>query len=343
MSTQRNTSSSHRLPALSNTLAAFAVALLLGAGTLALSGCGGTGNGGQQGSAQNIHLVYVNWVEGVAFAHVLDAVLTDSLGMNVERTQVSGAGTAFSSVASGDADVFTEVWLPTTHKSGWQRYNDQLTKVGTWHDSTSVGLVVPTYTDIQTLDDLANARQALNGEIHGIESGAQINQQARAVLDSAGIEGFNVVNASSPATWSAMQRAINNEQPFVATGWKPHWKWSRFDLRYIEGAQTGQSPVFGDPEQIDMIADTSFTNRYSDRVVQFFQNVKLNEDEALNSLMQPFLPNSNVNDQMAAAREWIQNHQQLVAEWVPNGGGSGSTPSDTTNVATTGAKTSAQQ
>lgn len=312
------------LPSFKNVLAAFAAALVLSAGTLVLSGCGGAGGGtGQQeGNQQNIHLVYVNWVEGVAMAHVLDAVLQDSLGMDVQRTQVTGAGTAFSSVATGDADVFVEVWLPTTHAAGWERYQDQLTKIGQWYDSTSVGLVVPSYMDIQSVSELPEYREELNGEIHGIESGANVNQQARQILENNNISGFNVVNASSPATWSAMQRAIENQEPFVATGWKPHWKWSRFDLRYLEGAQTGQTEVFGAPEQIVMLADTTFKERYSDRVVQFFQNVTLNDEQALNSLMQPFLPNSNVTDKMAAAREWIQNHQQIVAEWVP--------PSDTT-------------
>lgn len=306
-----------------NLFVACTAVLLLGAGTLVLSGCGGGGSGGADGQGagqQNIHLVYVNWVEGVALAHVLDAVLQDSLGMNVERTEVSGAGTAFSSVASGDADVFTEVWLPTTHQGGWKKYQDQLMKVGQWYDSTSIGLVVPAYTDIQSVSDLPEFREQLDGEIHGIESGAAVNQQAREVLANNNIEGFNVVSASSPATWSSVQRAIQNKEPIVATGWKPHWKWSRFDLRYLEGAQTGQSEVFGAPEQIVMVADTGFTNRYSDRVVQFFQNVAVNDDEALNNLMAPFQPDSDVSDQMSAAREWIQNHQELVAEWVPPAG-----------------------
>ncbi|PSQ93222.1 MAG: hypothetical protein BRD52_02250 [Bacteroidetes bacterium SW_4_67_19] len=65
-----------------------------------------------------------------------------------------------------------------------------------------------------------------------------------------------------------------------------------------------------------MVADTSFANRYSERVVQFFDNVNVG-DEALESLMEPFRPNSDVTDQMGAAREWIRNHRQLVARWVP--------------------------
>lgn len=318
------------IPAPRKVLATLTAVLLLGAGTLALSGCGGGTDGQAQQGEQSIHLAYVNWVEGVAMAHVMDALLTDSLGMDVERTQVSGAGTAFSSVASGDADVFTEVWLPTTHQAGWKKYKDQLTKIGQWYDSTSVGLVTPTYTDIESVSDLSENRQALNGEIQGIESGAAVNQQAREILKNNNVSGFSIVNASSPATWAAISRAIENKEPIVATGWKPHWKWGRFDLRYIQGAQTGQSDVFGQPENIFFLADTTFANRYSDRVVQFFDNVSI-DDEALGSLMQPFRPKSDVGDKMAAARKWIENHPELVSEWLPSGGGGA--PSDTTMTA----------
>jgi len=300
-----------------NVLAAFLAVLLLAGGVL--TGCGGSASGVTQGNEKNIHLVYVNWVEGVALAHVMDALLTDSLGMEVERTEVTGAGLAFSSVAGDDADVFTEVWLPTTHRSGWQKYKSELTKVGQWYDSTSVGLVVPAGSKLQSVKDLSKHRDELGGEIHGIESGAAVNQQTRQVLKNNDISGFNLIASSGPAAWSALRSASQAGDPIVVTGWKPHWKWGRFDLRYLEGAQTGQSPVFGKPEQVVMVADTSFANRYSERVVQFFDNVNVG-DEALESLMEPFRPNSDVTDQMGAARTWIKNHRKLVAEWVPDGG-----------------------
>ncbi|PSQ99106.1 MAG: ABC transporter substrate-binding protein [Bacteroidetes bacterium QS_9_68_14] len=303
-------------PPTRNVFAAFAAALLLAGGVLT-TGCGSSDSGAAQGNEKNIHLVYVNWVEGVAMAHVMDALLTDSLGMEVERTEVTGAGLAFSSVASGDADVFTEVWLPTTHQSGWQKYEGALTKVGQWYDSTSVGLVVPASSKLESVTDLPTYRNELDGEIHGIESGAEINQQAREVLENGNIGGFDVLASSGPAAWSALRSATQADQPVVVTGWKPHWKWARFDLRYLEGAQTGQSPVFGEPENIVMVADTTFDDRHSERVVQFFDNVRVNEDEALNSLMQPFQPNSDVTDKMSAARDWINNPRRLVAEWVP--------------------------
>ena len=298
-------------------LASALTALLVGASVLLVTGCG-AGDADPDGEQSDIDLVYVNWVEGIAMAHVMHELLEDSLDMNVtQMSEVTGGGTAFTSVASGGADVFVEAWLPTTHQASWEEHDGELKKISQWYDRTTVGLAVPAYTDIHSVDDLADHRDALNGRIHGIESGATVNQQTRDILANNDIDGFEVLAASGPATWSELQRATQNEEPIVVTGWEPHWKWGRYDLRYLEGAQTGQTPVFGEPEDIFAVARTDFDEQFPERVVQFFDNVKVNNEE-LNALMQPFRPDADTDDAYEAAREWIQNHPETVSSWIPD-------------------------
>lgn len=299
--------SAHRL------LPALAVILVLSVGAFTLTGCNGDE---AEGERDDIHLVYVNWVEGVAMAHVMDAVLQDSLGMEVERTELAGGGPAFTSVVAGDADVMTEVWLPNYHREVWDEHSDELVQIGQWYDRTSGGIAVPTYTDIHTVDDLAQNREALNNEIHGIEEGAPMNQQVIDVLAENDIEEFNVIASSAPATWAALDRAVSREEDIAVTAWRPHWKWGRFDLRYIEGAQTGDTEVFGDPESIYSVARNDFADEFPADVVGFFENVHV-EDEHLDSLMQPFRPGADVDDPMEAAREWIEDNRDLVSSWMP--------------------------
>ena len=293
------------------------VATFLVASGLLLTGCSSPDEDAGD-KRDSIRLVYVNWVEGIAMAHVMHELLQDSLGVEVEQmSAVTGGGTAFTSVASGGADVFVEAWLPSTHSASWEKHDGELQKVGQWYDRTTVGLTVPAYTDIESIEDLADHREALNGRIHGIESGAAVNQQTREVLESNNIEGFEVLASSGPATWSELQRAVQNERPIVVTGWQPHWKWGRYDLRYLEGAQTGQSPVFGEPEDIFAVGRTNFEEEFPERVVQFFNNVNVGNEE-LSTLMQPFRPDADTDDSYQAAREWIQNHPELVSSWIPD-------------------------
>lgn len=286
--------------------------LLIGMGVL-MAGCGGEAADGESGTP-TMHFVYVNWVEGIAITHMLHEVLEDSLGVDVEMSRVNGGGVAFSSVASGNADIFVEAWLPTTHQEPWANNKGRLQKLGYTYRGTSVGLVVPDYSPLQHVTDLPDYREELDGEINGIEPGAAINGQTERVLENNGIEGFTVVASSGPAMVAALQKAINSRESIVITGWKPHWMWSRFDLRYLDGAKTSDTPVFGEPEDIYTLVRPGFADDYPDRVVRFLKAFEVN-DAQLNRLMEGFEPESE-KDPFVAAREWIEAHRDVVRGWL---------------------------
>jgi len=292
-------------------------ALMLGLSVLAL-GCGGAASddeeAGDAADRPTMHFVYVNWVEGIAITHLLHELLEDSLGVDVEMSRVNGGGVAFSSVASGKADIFVEAWLPTTHQQPWAEYNDQLDKLGYTYRGTSVGLVVPDYAPIRSVTDLPDYRAELDGRINGIEPGAAINDQTRRILENNNVDGFQVVASSGPAMVAALQQAISRREPVVITGWKPHWMWSRFNLRYLEGARTNDTPVFGAPEDIYTVVRSGFADDYPDRVVRFVRDFEISDAE-LNSLMTDFEPDSD-KDPEAAARDWIRAHPDIVRRWL---------------------------
>src|SRR5690554_487216 len=98
-----------------------------------LAGCQGeTGNGGEGGAgggeAQEpkgtIHFGYVNWDEGIAMTHLLQAIIEDKLGYEVKTTQAD-VGPVFQGVAKGDFDAFVDTWLPVTHKAYLEEFGDQ--------------------------------------------------------------------------------------------------------------------------------------------------------------------------------------------------------------------------
>jgi len=296
--------------------ARWTAALVIGLSTLAL-GCGKASDEASfsgEASRPAMHFVYVNWVEGIAITHLLHELLEDSLNVDVEMSRVNGGGVAFSSVASGNADIFVEAWLPTTHQQPWEEYQDRLDTLGYTYRGTSVGLVVPDYAPLQSVGDLADYRAELDGEINGIEPGAAINEQTRRILDNNGIDGFQVVASSGPAMVAALQQAIDRRESIVITGWKPHWMWSQFNLRYLEGARTDDTPVFGAPEDIYTVVRSGFADDYPDRVVRFVRDFEIS-DAQLNSLMTDFEPDSD-KEPLQAARDWIQAHPDTVRRWL---------------------------
>lgn len=287
-----------------------AALLLSVVGMGVVAGCGGEA----EDTSNEMSFVYVNWAEGIAMTHLLHNVLEDSLGMDVEMSRVNGGGLAFSSVASENVDSFVEAWLPTTHSGPWEQNKDDLKKLGYTYRGTSVGLTVPAYMDIDSIEELPAFREAFDGRIHGIEAGAQINDQTRQILENNGIEGFEVVASSGPATWQLLEQRIENRAPVIVTGWSPHWKWTEFDLKYIDGAKTGDTPVFGGPEAIFTLVTNDFVKQFPEEAVCFLKAFEVNHDQIF-SLMEAFRGLED-QSQIQAAEEWAQNHPEVIREWM---------------------------
>ncbi|MCS4058613.1 glycine betaine ABC transporter substrate-binding protein [Salinibacter ruber] len=223
-------------------------------------------------------------------------------------------GIAFSSVAEGDRDFFNEAWLPTTHQNSWGDLQGQLQKLGYTYRGTSGGLVVPAYMDLRSAANIGEYREALGEKIYGIEAGSPTNDNIRQVLDQHGIEGFSVVAASGPATWQRLRSAIQDRQPIIVAGWKPHWKWSAFDLRYLKDGKTNQSPAYGPPEDIFTVVDNQFIDEFPKEAVCFLQKFEVT-DQQIGSLMNTFRTRGDMS-KSGAAEQWVRNHPGHVTQWL---------------------------
>jgi len=291
-----------------------AAVLVLGVLGIGLAGCGGGSD--SQDVSKEMSMVTVNWIEGMAITYMQEAILEDSLDMDVTVNEVSGGGTAFTSVAQGNADFFNEAWLPTTHKEPWKANKDSSQKLGYTYKGTSVGVVVPEYVEVDTFPDFADYASELNGTINGIESGAAINDQIRNTIDLYDMnDQFSVQAASGPANWQALKSAINEDEPIAVAGWYPHWKWGTLDVKYVDGAKTNHNvDIWGEPEDIFTIVDNQFTDEFSKKVVCFLKEMEVN-DEQLNSLMGDFRNRGDM-DKREAAKQWIEDHPEYVSTWL---------------------------
>lgn len=104
-------------------------------------------------SGAKLKLAYVAWDSEIASTNVVKTVLEQELGYKVELLQVE-AGPMWAGVAGGDADAIVAAWLPTTHQDYYNKYKDQVEDLGPNLKGTKIGLVVPAYMDIQSIEDL---------------------------------------------------------------------------------------------------------------------------------------------------------------------------------------------
>jgi glycine betaine/proline transport system substrate-binding protein len=109
-------------------------------------------NGVEKVDGDKIKLAYVAWDSEIASHNVMKIVLED-MGYKVTLTQVE-AGPLWTAVADGSADASLAAWMPLTHKTYADKFEGKFEELGVNMEGVKVGLVVPKYMDISSIEDL---------------------------------------------------------------------------------------------------------------------------------------------------------------------------------------------
>ncbi|MGP4039819.1 glycine betaine ABC transporter substrate-binding protein [Gracilibacillus sp. D59] len=255
------------------------------------------------GEGKEIELVYVNWDTEIASTHVVGKVLKD-LGYDVKLTSIENAA-MWEAVANGEADGMVAAWLPATHKAQYADFGDQVEGLGPNLEGAKIGLVVPSYMDANSIEDLADQADQT---ITGIEPGAGVVQTAEKALEEyENLSDWKVQTSSSGAMTTALGEAIDNEEDIIVTGWSPHWKFSEYDLKYLEDPKG----VFGEAENIETMVrkglKEDLPNAY--KVLDQFHWTEKDSNAVM-------LEINGGTDPEEAAANWVENNQEKVAEWT---------------------------
>lgn len=108
--------------------------------------------GAEKVDGDEVTLAYVAWATEIASTNVIGKVLTD-LGYDVTLTQLE-AGAMWAGVADGSADAHVAGWLPVTHADYYAKFEGKFEDLGPNLEGTKIGLVVPSYMDINSIEDL---------------------------------------------------------------------------------------------------------------------------------------------------------------------------------------------
>lgn len=252
-----------------------------------------------------VDFVYVDWAEGIAMAHVSKVIL-ENQGYNVhlKRTDVAPL---FASLSKGDADVFLETWVPVTHKDYVDRYGESLEELGTIYKGAKIGLVVPEYVAINSIEDLNDHKDEFDGKIVGIDAGAGIMKATEEAIPEYDLD-YELQTSSESGMTATLKKAIDNEEPVLVTGWKPHWMFSRFDVKMLEDPKE----IYGETEKIVAMAREGFSDDQS-FVAEFVANMEFDDDQ-IGDLMQVF---EEIDDEEEAAKKWVEENEDLIDNWLP--------------------------
>lgn len=262
---------------------------------------------GSQAMAQTIKIAYPNWAEGVAITHLVEAILEDRMGYDVELT-MADPGAIYAAVAQGQQDAFLDGWLPNTHEPYWEEYGDDLIDLGPFYGYGVTGLVVPTYMDVNSIDELNDIADELDGEIIGIGTGAGIYRNTNKAIEEYGLD-LKQVASSGPAMTAALADAVRNHEPIVVTGWKPHWMFGRYDLKVLDDPR-GVYPIDG----LKKIVRKGFREDYPD-AAQFITNFNMTEASLLDLMLA--IDDAGNDDPSEVVRDWMTRNEPLIDSWMP--------------------------
>ncbi|MCR8996670.1 glycine betaine ABC transporter substrate-binding protein [Brevibacillus laterosporus] len=266
------------------------------------------GVAGNGGSAKNITLSYVAWDSEIASTHVVKQVLEQKLGYQVNMLQVE-AGPMWTGVATKSADALVAAWLPKTHASFYAKNKDQVEDLGANLEGTRLGLVVPEYMNITSIDDLrrSDIKDATKATIIGIEPGAGLMSAATKMLQDYHLTDWTLMEASSAAMATELQKAYSQQKPIVVTGWTPHWMFAKMKLKYLDDPQKS----FGEDEQIHTIVRLGLQEDLPD-AYQFLRQFKWTPED-MAQVMVRIQEGVEPDD---AAKEWVDAHPEIVEKWL---------------------------
>ncbi|MCC5894187.1 MAG: glycine/betaine ABC transporter [Alkalibacterium sp.] len=101
---------------------------------------------------QSIELGSFPWDSERASSLVLTQVLEEH-GFDVTLSNVDPS-ILFQALAQGEVDATVAPWLPTTQGAYLEEYGDDIVDMGPNMEGTVIGLVVPEYMDIDSIEDL---------------------------------------------------------------------------------------------------------------------------------------------------------------------------------------------
>lgn len=252
-----------------------------------------------------VHLAYVEWSSEVASTNVMRALLEEA-GFDVKMSALSAAA-MWQAVASGDADATTAAWLPTTHQDYYERLQDDIVDVGVNLDGTKLGLAVPTYVDIDSITELNDAADQFNNEIIGIDPGAGLQGLTEDVVDEYKLS-LRLRDGSDATMTAALANAVMNEEPIIVTAWTPHWKFARWDLKYLDDPQN----IYGGAEQIHTIARKGLQEDMPEAYA-IMERFEWTPEDMETVMLMNEEPGS---DPYANAKKWIADNEDRVKQWL---------------------------
>jgi len=274
---------------------------------------------------ETVKLTYVEWSSEIASTNLVKAVLQQKMGYNCEIEAVN-AEEMWRLVAEGEADAMVGAWLPGTHEHYKEKYGDRVKDLGPNLEGARIGLVVPDvtlgrqtagtglrnepYIDAESIAELSEYADKFHYQIVGIDPGAGVMKKTKEAMEAYGLNNYELLTGSERTMTHALKQAITRHEWIVVTGWVPHWKFARWELKFLKDPKN----VFGGKEHINTVVRKGLEEDMPE-VAQFLDNFHWSPQQ-MGQLM-IWIHDDDGSFPYEKALRYIRTHEEQVDSWIP--------------------------
>jgi len=247
------------------------------------------------------------WTSTVPPTEIAKIILED-IGYEVEEEEAD-AGVVFAGLGSGDVDIFMDYWEPQ-HTPLLEEFSDSIEILSTSYENTEWGLAVPEYMeDVHDVGDLKGKEDIVNNEVLAIEAGDPAVEDVPKVIDKYDLD-MEMVNSSEAAMIAATKAKLDNKEPVVLFGWRPHSMFNHLDIKLLTNEQATEYFIASD---VSVVANEKLKEDAPD-AYDFLSNWSI----PIVDMEEMIAEIENGEDPEEVAQTWIDNNKDKVDEMLEN-------------------------
>ncbi|EHS49667.1 ABC-type glycine betaine transport, periplasmic subunit [Rhizobium sp. PDO1-076] len=252
---------------------------------------------------KSIKMGTMSWEDLTPITGITKKVLEDA-GYTVDVVSFSEWGIAYAALAKGDVQVLASQ-TDYVAQDYWDKNKNKLEKISPVSHGLYQAIAVPTYVDINTLEQLNENSDKFGGKIVGIEPGSGLMRDASQAVKDYDIK-LQLVEGSTAAMTAALKAAYDRKEWIAVTIWEPSWMVQKYPVKYLQDPKG----VFPPPQSYYWIGQKGFSEAYPHaREVMASVYVPLADITAINGAVN----DGKTMDQAVA--DWTAGHADLLKRW----------------------------
>jgi glycine betaine/proline transport system substrate-binding protein len=118
------------------------------------------------------------------------------------------------------------------------------------------------------------------------------------------------MESSGPAMTAALKDAIDNEEWIVVTGWKPHWMFGRWDLKFLK---QDEDKMMWKQGNIHIMGNKNLRETKPE-LAQFLSNMFFTDAQLADLMIKVKESDQPIEE---VVKTWMNNNEDVINKWIP--------------------------